>query len=53
MKMLNIPSFIKNTKKTTLVIVALLFLNVVTFSFVLSQTKTDQTTENHSELVVG
>ena len=53
MKTLNIPSFIKNTKKTTLVIVALLFLNVVTFSFVLSQTKTYQTTENHSELVVG
>lgn len=53
MKTLSTSNLVKNTKKTTLVIVALLFLNVVTFSFVLSQTKTDQTTENHSELVVG
>ena len=53
MKTLNISNFIKNTKKTTFVIIALFFLNVVTFSFILSQIKTYQTTENNSELVAG
>ena len=53
MKNLNTSNFIKNTKKTTFVIIALFFLNVVTFSFILSQIKTYQTTENNSELVAG
>lgn len=53
MKKLNILNSIKNMRKSTKVIVVLLFLNALTFSFVLSQTKPYQTNENHSELIAN
>jgi preprotein translocase subunit SecG len=40
-------------RKSTKLIVVLLFLNALTFSFVLSRTKSQQTNENQTEQIVN
>ena len=53
MQKLNILNFIRTMRKSTKLIVVLLFLNALTFSFVLSRTKSQQTNENQTEQIVN
>ena len=53
MQKLNILNFIRTMRKSSKVIIVLLFLNALTFSFVLSQTQPIQTSENQPEQIVN
>jgi hypothetical protein len=53
MQKLNILNLIRTMRKSTKLIVVLLFLNALTFSFVLSRTKSQQTNENQTEQIVN
>ena len=53
MQKLNILNLIRTMRKSTKLIVVLLFLNALTFSFVLSQTQTIQTSENQTDQIIN
>lgn len=53
MQKLNILNLIRTMRKSTKLIIVLLFLNALTFSFVLSRTKPQQTNENQTEQIVN